>query len=226
MEFGKYNLQKEKELQEYHESKIKELRYLGKEGRETKEKYEEIKKAIEKIRYIVGFGRGYFAGDDYQKYLMEKDGEYYFWIRHYDEVNETVGIYRLKNEARELYINFLRENTMEDGIEELEEILKKTSFYKLHHALENERFYEKIGLNEFYGLKIEELEEDYISEYQPRNSGTEYPFKVFDEEYHREAAKLEKKIKKMNASEKIILVENKQLYIKIGNEKYKLEKTR
>lgn len=217
MFFDVFNLVDEKEFEEI----LKEIKSETKENDFTKEELDKlnlfIKKLKEEYRYILGFGRGYFAGDKEWKFLIEKENEFYF-IWHLSDEDYPL-ILKLKKQS-EYILKLLEENKMESCINDLRNFFDKSDFWD---KKENQ-YFEKISFEKFFDCDKEEIYLYVLDNYKPRTSGTEYPHKYFDQNFHKDKKikELKKIIDKAKISKNNLYIENENLFIKINGKRYLL----
>lgn len=170
------------------------------------------------IRYIFGFGRGYFSGDDNLKYFIEKNDEYYWLVYNYEL--DFPKVVKIKKNAED-YLKFAKGKSFFDDIFEFDILLEKNNFYEMLLNLEkNNELYEEITLKDFFEVEtFTENMVEFLYLFNPAENEGEYAMDRFEKMFKQEMEENKPKIKEV----KYEVTKGKKI-IEMDGVKYYLEK--
>lgn len=178
---------------------------------------------ILKLNFIVGFGRGFWAGVDSYYYIVYHEiNDKFYWFTKNEESDKDIYFHELKEDDK--IFSLLESTPIGRNFKAYDKALDYGKLFKYSRG-ESVEGVEAEKLENLFGSYPSDFE-NILMELNPASKSAEYPHSAFDKSYLSPMLKesSSKKADELNLKEKKVFSDKGKLFIQIGNEVYSLKK--
>ena len=191
--------------------------------------FKPYKEMLEKLQVIVGFGRGFWRGDDSYYYLVyHTETKRYYWYLRDVESDDSVYFYKINKDAKILQL--LQTLAIPSHFDEFDEALQPDVLWDLAHGNTEDmpHDFKSVSLAELFGEDTEELRVALMY-FSPGDYGSKYPHHEFHNRFFLPSyqKRLDKEVEVYNQSESVkIFREGNKLMMYVDNDLFELKKVK